>query len=232
MKSKELLLLLSKLGYKNFFSKRNSVKFIQQNSLDFRLIRDEIKKFYRVHYQNIVFKNIEIHSRGYINSLPKKYIVTINKKNSLRSDAILSIKSLKTKKQLFFNYKIEADVDVFISKDIIQRKEELSKKNCIKQTIHFDKFRALPIKKIGKRYIQSKHKIKKNSIITQRDIQKFNLIKRGSNINVILRNRNINISFSATALQNGTLGEIINVKPNNSKILKIRVIGYKLGEVI
>ncbi len=90
----------------------------------------------------------------------------------------------------------------------------------------------MPIQKIGKKSIQSKHNIKENTIITVRDIQKFNLIRRGSTINVVLKNRNISISFSAISLQDGLYGDIIKVKQNNSKIIKVKVIGYELGEVI
>ena len=208
------------------------IKFIKESLIDTLKIKNELKNIYKVHYQNIVFKNISIHSRGYIKKIPKKYTVKINSKNYLKNSGVLSIKSLKTKKQFFFNYSIDAEVDVYIARENISKKEELSFKNCIKKSVHFEKFRAVPIKKIGKKFIQSKHNIKKNSVITSRDIQKFNLVKRGSNINVILKNRNINISFSAVALQDGIYGDIVKVKQNNSKIIKIRVVGFGLGEVI
>ena len=232
VKSKELISLLQKYGYKNFTTKKKYIKFIKEKKIDFSYIKNKLKNLYKVNYQNIVFKNIEIHSRGYLNSLPTQYNLKINSKNYLKSNGILSIKDKKTKKQIFFDYTIDADVNVYLSKKNIRRKEELSFKNCSKKTIHFDRFRAMPIQKIDKKSIQSKHNIKENTIITVRDIQKFNLIRRGSTINVVLKNRNISISFSAVSLQDGLYGDIIKVKQNNSKIIKVKVIGYDLGKVI
>jgi len=232
VKSNELIFLLKKYGYKNLKAKSNYIKFTRENFFDLSLIKNKIKMIYRVNYQNIVFKNIELHSRGYIENLPEQYSVQISSKNYLKNSGVLSIKSLKTKKQFFFNYKIDADITVYYTKDFIQRKEELSLKNCSSKKVPLKKFRALPVQLITKRMFQSKHNIKKGTIVTLRDIQKFNLVRRGSTLNVTLRNGNINISFSAVALQDGVYGDIIKVKQNNSKIIKVKIIGFKLASVL
>ncbi|MEA3227707.1 MAG: flagellar basal body P-ring formation chaperone FlgA, partial [Campylobacterota bacterium] len=218
--------------YQDFSSKFRYIKFIKQSFIDYSKIKNELQKEYMVHYQDIVIEKIEIYPRGYIKSIPKDYSVKIQSKSYLKNRGVLSIKSSKTKKQLFFDYFIDATVNIYIARENIKRKEELSHKNCFQKRVVLEKFRATPIKKISKHLFQSKHNLKKNAIITSRDIKAFNLVKRGSNINVVLQNKNINISFSATALKDGVYGDIIKVKQNNSKIIKVKVIAFNLGEVI
>ncbi len=229
--SKKLIILLKKYGYEDYKIDGNYVKFLKQSIIDSNGIVDEIRKNYGVHYQNIVFKNIEVYSRGYIKSMPTNYSIKIQSKNYLKKDGILSIKDNKTNKQLFFDYQIDALVNVYVTKEKIKRKDELSHKNCTQKQIVLEKFRAFPIQTLPKHSLQIKHQIKKDTIITQRDIQKLRLVRRGSNINVTLRNKNINISFSATAIQNGVYGDIIKVKQSNSKVIKVKVTGFGVGEV-
>ena len=69
--------------------------------------------------------------------------------------------------------------------------------------VHFDKFRALPINNEQLNTSQLKRHLKNKSIITTRDIETLNLVKKGSIVNVNLNNNNINISFSAKALHPG-----------------------------
>ena len=68
-------------------------------------------------------------------------------------------------------------------------------------------------------------------ILTQRDITTLNLISRGSSVNVILKDKNLNISFLAKALQNGKLNDIITVQKNNNEKVKVKVIGRNRAEI-
>jgi flagella basal body P-ring formation protein FlgA len=78
---------------------------------------------------------------------------------------------------------------------------------------------------------QSKHNLKKDSVITQRDVLGLYLIKRGSNINVKLENAGINIFFSAKALQNGRIADTISVLQKNGKKIKVKVTGRNKAEM-
>jgi len=69
-------------------------------------------------------------------------------------------------------------------------------------------------------------------IAAQNDVKKLFLIKRGDNINIFYNELNMNITFSAIAMQNGVFNDIIKVKTSNGKIINIRVIGRKKGKLI
>jgi flagella basal body P-ring formation protein FlgA len=113
----------------------------------------------------------------------------------------------------------------------MKKGEKLSILNTIKKEIKFDRFRALPISAKHINTTQLKHHIKKEILLTTRDIEILNLVKKGSNINVTLNNKNITISFLAKALQNGKLNDIITVRKSDGKKIKVKVIGKNRVEI-
>ena len=231
VKSKDLLKLLKQHGYKEYKAKSRYIKFTKQSPIDTRKIKEALKKIYTQRYENIEIHAIEVHPRGYIKSLPKEYKVKLQSKSHLKNRGTLSIRS-SSNRQTFFDYKIDATLSVYKARVKINRNEELSHINTIKKSIILDKFRAMPIQKIENTGLQSKHRIKKGSVITARDARALQLVKRGSNIVVILNSKNMAISFSAQALESGVYGDTIKVKKINSKIIKIKIIGKNRGEVL
>lgn len=230
IKSKDLIKLLKKYGYTNYHAKHAYVQFTKQSPIDTSRIEQEIRDFYTKRYKDIKIKNIEVHPRGYIDSLFKEYSVKIKERNALHKNGIIAIKSQKNR-EIFFNYSIDANVHVYKTKKEIKRYSELSIVNCKKTTLHLDKFKAMPLQELKSGIFQSKHHIKKDTILTTRDISKLFLVKKGSNVNIFLYNANMSITFSAKALQNGSYGDIISVIKNNGKRMKVLVIGKHKAEV-
>jgi len=68
------------------------------------------------------------------------------------------------KKQIYFDVLFDAKVDIFVSKNDIQKGDELSTTNIKKQTIQFERFLAKPLISIPKHKFQAKHSIKKDKI--------------------------------------------------------------------
>ena len=231
IKSKELLNILKQHGYSNYLVKSRYIKFTKENPIDTKKIKQALKEIYLEKYKDIEIRTIEVHARGYIKTMPKKYSVKVQSKSHLKNRGTLSIKSDKNK-QIFFDYKIDATVRVFKARVNIKRNIELSHINTVKKSIILDKFRAMPIQIVQNAGLQSKHNIKKDNVLTNRDTQTLQLVKRGSSITVILNSKNMAISFSAQALQNGVYGETIKVKKTNNKIIKIKVTGKNRGEVL
>jgi len=229
VKSKKLIKLLKNYKIKNISSKHSYIKFIKETKFQKTKFIDAISKIYKDRYKNIEIHSIEIHSRGYVEKIPQNYEIVFQKKSFLKNKNIFSIKT-KNFKQIFFNYIIDADIYVYKSIKDIKRAEELNNKNVKKVKIKLKRFNSLPIQQLLN--TQASHHIKAGSIITKRDIQKLFLIKRGENINIFYKELNMNITFSATAIQNGSFNDIIKVKTSNGKIIKVRVIGRKKGQLI
>ncbi len=230
VKSKELIKLLHQHGYKEYTSKDRYINFIKKSPIDTSKIKKSIEEFYKEHYLNIKIKNIIVEPRGYLTALPKKYSTDIKLRNRLSNSGILNIKTLQNKK-IFFNYEIDATIDVFVSKNYIKKGVELSPLNSKKKSIILSKFRALPLGKITNSTLQAKRTIKEDEILTMRDVITLRLVKKNSMVVVHLNDANIDITFSAKALQDGKNGDIITVVKSDKKRLKVRVIGRNRVEI-
>lgn len=231
VKSSKVLEQLRKYGYQNYTAKHSYIKFTKISPIDTSKIEKEIEKIYKSKYKNIKINTIEVRPRGYLEALPDNYVVSLAPKKHLKSSGIVSIRS-KSKKQLFFDYHVDAVVQIYETREKLKRNTELSHRNCRKKSIILNKFRALPIQELVKGRLQSKNHLKANAILTSRDVRELVLVKRGSIINMTLNNNNIDISFSGEALEDATFGEVIKVKQNNEKILKVRITAKGRGEVI
>lgn len=230
IKSKKIIKLLKQHGYNSFSFHGSYVKFTKKSPINLTTIKNKIKDLYTKKYMNIKIKKIFVNPRSYIETLPKNYQIKMQSKSHLYNHGIFYIKTPQ-KKEIFFNYHIDAIIPIYIARKNIKKGVEISLINSIKKNIVLDKFRALPIQNITKGTIQTKHHIKKNTIITQRDIVALDMVKRDSNINVDLASKAISITFIAKALQDGKLNDIITIQKSDGKRLKAKVIGKNRVEV-
>ena len=230
VKSKELIKLLQSLGYRDYRSKHSYTKFEKKSPIDLTKIEQYVKNYFQKRYLNIQIKDIKIHPRGYIQSLDHEYIIKMPKKSELHKNGTLAVK-LKNNKQIFFDFFIDAKVEVYVAKNDIKRKEELSFRNTIKKSIILDKFKALPVQTITQGTLQSKFHIQEGHVLTLRDVEIISLVKRGAMVNVTLYNAGISISFAAKALQSGKNGDTITVQKSNGKKIKVVVTGRNRVEI-
>ncbi|DAB27294.1 MAG TPA: flagella basal body P-ring formation protein FlgA [Sulfurimonas sp. UBA10385] len=230
VKAKDLIKLLDKKGYKNYTSKSSYINFIIKSPVNTSALEQHVKEYYRKKYDNIEIKNISVHPRGYITSLPKDYIFDIDSRDYLSRSGIISIKTSQNKK-IFFDYDIEASVAVYTSRSIIKKDTQISLLNVMRQNVVLDRFRAKPLQNIEANLLQSKRHIPKDMILTIRDVESLDVVKKDSIINVSLFKDGMGITFSAKALQDAKVNDIIKVQNSNQKILKARVTGKNTAEI-
>ena len=230
MKSKELVNLLLLHGFKGFIPKGKYVTFTKKSPVDTLVIKEWLKNLYEKKYKGIEIHSIFVNPRGYLEKLPKEYTVGIQSKSHLKNSGVVYIKS-KSHRQIFFNYAIKAKVTVYTARKKIKMNEELFNRNCVKNSIMLDTFKALPVEDIQKAQFQSKHNIKKDAVITIRDVTGLFLVKRGSKVTVSLNNANMDISFIAEANQNGRYGESIYVTSTKGKKNRAVVTGRNKVEI-
>jgi len=230
IKSKILVKLLKEHNYKNYKTKKSYINFIIKSPIDTSHIKDIIKQYYESKYDTIDIHNITVEPRAYIVSIPKKYNVKIRKNNYLKNSGTISIKTLKNRK-IFFDYTINANIQIYKSRKKIKKSQELSAINTKTDIIFFEKFRAKPITHLNNGILQAKHHINIDKILTLRDVEILSLIKRGSKVKVSVNDENIAISFIAKALQNGKINDLIKVKKSNGKVLKVIITGRNTAEI-
>jgi len=230
VKAKELLKRLKSYGYKNYVSKHSYIQFTKKSPINLNKIKNELKKYYKNKYKNINIVSIVIMPMRYTNSLPKSYKVGFTNYTTLSRKGILFIKTDDGKK-IFFNYKIVAKVEVYQARKDINKGDKLSNINLKKNSIILDKFESMPLQEIPSTGYEAKHRLKKATIITKRDVTGLYLVKRGSTVNVTLKNSGIIINFSARATQNGRYGDIISVEKENRKKIKVIITGKNKAEI-
>ena len=230
VKSKTLLNTLKKHEVVNYASRHSYVQFSKQSPINVDKIKNALKEEYLKNYPSIVIKNINVHPRGYLDSLPQTYEVGINGKMHLSDSGILYIKT-KDNKKIFFNYEVMAKVEVILARVEIQKGQELSNINTTKNSIMLAKFRAPPLQSFKNGALQSKHRIKSGTVLTSRDITGLLLVKKGSNVNVSFYNAGISISFSAVASRGAKLGQSVYVTNSNGKKIKVVITGRNKARI-
>lgn len=230
IKTKDLLQILNKLGYRDISSKHNYTQFTQKSPINTDKLELYLRKVYKQNYLAIEIVRLSILPRSYLQQIPKDYTISMHKNAHLSNKGILEIKTNDNKK-IFFNYQIKAKLSVIVAKDVMQKGDELSPLNAKKKSIMLQKFRAQPLQEIKKSSLQIKRRVKKGTVLTQRDVAGLFLVKRGSMIYVVVSDSNIAISFMAKAKQSGRLGDSITVVNSQGKKLKAVVTAKNSAEI-
>ncbi|MDD2653309.1 MAG: flagellar basal body P-ring formation chaperone FlgA [Sulfurimonas sp.] len=230
IKSKDLLKLLAKHGYKHYTANSNYINFVLKSPVDTSLIEEKVRNYYKTNYEDISINSIIVAPRGYLESLPDKYSIEIKNRDFLSSEGIVSVKTTENKK-FFFNYTVVADVAIYKSRDVIKKDTQLTLTNCIKKSVALESFQDKPVQNIGQKQLQAKRHIPKDMILTLRDVEILDVVTKDSMINVNFFQDGMAITFSAKALQDGKVNDIIDVQNNSGKILKVRVTGSDMAEM-
>jgi len=231
IKSKKLIQLLKQNGYKGYISKhRGYIQFTKQSPINKSKIIAQIRKFYKTKYSVITIQNISVEPNVYMEKLPSFYTIHFQENSYLSRKGMLYIKTLK-RREIFFHYLIRAKVTIYQAKKTIERGTEIENRNCQKKSIMLDKFWAMPIQDINKHQYQSKYNIRAGRTITMRNVTGLDLVKRGSQINIFINDANMQITFSAKALQNGELGDTINVRNREGRKIAVVVTGKNRAEI-
>lgn len=229
VKSKELLERLKEHGYGDYTSHANYIKFIKKSPIDLLPLTLEIQSYYKKMYENIDILDISIMPRGYIEKLPEHYDVYFQSRSYLSNSSTLYLKTAD-KKKIFFDYTIEAILPVVKSTKPIKRSEAITMMNAKSEFVKLDKFRYAPLQSISAQ-IQSKHQLRAQRIILLSDIETLKVVRRGSIINISHANEAIFITFSARALQDGKLNDIIEVQKSDGTRLRVKVTGKNQAEL-
>lgn len=230
IKTKELLGVLKEHGYKNFDSKRSYINFTLKSPIDTSFMEAKVRENYEKNYKNIEIERILITPRSFMDTLPKEYTIHLKNRDFLYSSGVLHIKTSDNKK-LFFDYEVKAYLSVLISNESIEKEMKISPLNYNSKRILLDKFRDRPLQSLEQTSMQAKRRIPKETILTIRDVELLDLVKKDSTITVNMSGEGMNIAFSAKALQDGKLDDIIKIQNSSQKILKARVTGSEMAEL-
>jgi flagella basal body P-ring formation protein FlgA len=179
------------------------------------VIENNITSVYKQTFKYIKIQNLTLQ---YYGKKPKKITsIDTSNINTKQPQGIVKINNSK-----FIHYKIIAKIKILKSIKTINNNEKITQNNSKLSWTPLKSLYKLPLTKIpinsaAKMYIPNNH------IIYQYMITAPNLIRRNSPIKVISKSGGIEMSFDATAMQKGKVGDTIKVKDKNNNIYKVKI---------
>jgi len=210
--------------------KSRYVTFIRKSPIYLKPLETKIMQYYKKYYPSIRISHIMLIPRTYTDSLPEHYTLSLGNKSFRHSRGTFFIRSDKNQK-IFFDYRLDADIDVIYTIRPLERKTELTRFNTTIQTLPFEKLKAVPLTSIQTHRYRLKHRIKADRPVAIRDVESSPMIKRGGKLAVSMHSGGLVIEFSAIALEDGALHDIISIRKHDGQRLKARVTGLNNAEI-
>ncbi len=231
LSKKELLLLLRKNGYSDVDIEVPYVSFKLKSVIDVTPIKESIREYFLQKYGNLEIKNIKVTPRSFMQELPSEYEFGADKNTYLLANSTIHIMTPQSKK-FFFDYELDATLELYISKSKLRRGSLVNEQNFIKKRVQLKELKDMPLFNITSIPFETNKPLEKDAVLTIRDVIKQRLIKRGEMVDISYENDDMDITFSAKALQDGRANDIIRVQNMNKKIIRVKVIGKNLAVVI
>jgi len=201
------------------------------------LIKEEIKKKLNLPEVNI-FVQIEKKNDIFIpfNENINFSIKFPNNKNFLigKFPVIVEISNgYKTIKTIDVKVNVEIEASIYVAKENIKKEESLKDKVVREQRRIASFSNKLILDENELNDMVAKSDIPKGTIITKNLLQERNIVKKGEEIFVILKEGDLKLEVKFISLQSGKKGQIIWVKnPINGEKLKVKILEEKKGEII
>lgn len=228
--AQDIIDIFKKHGYTLENKDVRYVNFRQKSPVNMDKITQSLKKEFLSKYPKLHIRSLKVYPRAYITSLPKLYSLSLQSQTLYKNYSTISIVT-PDHKMTFFDYILDADIDVVITTKKIKRHQHITQNNTKIKTIKFTSFRSNPLTDIKNHQYQSKFSIKSDDILTINDVEALSLVKRGDMVVATLRDGGVTISFNATAAQDGKEGDIIAIRKSDGKKLMAKVIGTKRVEI-
>ncbi len=217
-------------GFKLDTAGMRRITFIKKSPIDTSVMETKIAAKYQKRYQGIDIKALLVVPRSYTEKLPATYQMELNPKSMEQSDGTFYIRTPDNRK-IFFDYFIDANVNVLHAKQDIGQNTELTAFNTFAKTITFNELKGTPITTLTSNPYRTKYKIRANTMIDMSDLEPSPLVKKGQNIHVSMKTGLVLIEFAAVALEDGGLHDIISIRKTDGQKIKAKVTGSNRVEI-
>ena len=210
-----------------------SISLIADNQRIEKYVNDKFLKTYpNMHINNLIIKRYS--------NLPKDFAsyklseIYIAKNNLKREKGNVSVTFINNnqKRKIFYNFTLDATVDVLRANQDIQRGKTLTDDLVDFVSIKFTNFYQMPITAYHLNKYRAKTSIIEGKILTYRHISKLTAIKRGDMITATLRDGGVIVTFPAQALKDAHIGDVIKIKRNHNSFFQAKIISQTQALVI
>lgn len=228
--AKEIAEIFKKHGINLSLNGAKYVTFREQSGIAIDGVKEALQKEFLAKYPTLQIKNLKVYPRSYLNTMPKNYTLKLQKQNLYQNHSTFSIITPEHM-MIFFDYTLDATLDVVVSTKKIARHEQIGIQNSMVKSVQFLNFKAAPLTNSTNHQYQSKFSLKSDTILTQNDVELLSVVKRDDTVNAFIEDGRISLSFEAVALQDGKEGDTITIKKQDGKELKAKVVGTKRVEI-
>ncbi len=228
--AKEVITIFKKHGVDMQNKDVRYVNFRQRSPVDMSHITQKLKQEFLSKYSNLKIHSLKVYPRAYTTTLPEEYTLSLQSQTLYKNYSTISIVT-PDHKMTFFDYILDADIDVVITTRKIARHQELTQNNTKIKTIKFTSFRSNPFTEMKNHKYQSKFLLKSDYILTENDIEPLSLVRRDDLVVATINDGGLTITLNAIAEQDVKEGDIFAIRKSNGKKLMAKVIGKKRVEI-
>lgn len=210
---------------------RGIVHINRSSSLDYEPIREKIRAFYRGYYPEIKIKEISFKQNSFIERALGGYELDFKKNAYLYHQSTLQLTSKRNKKRHFLSYELKAYINVFKASHNLNRGTILTPIDLNYKEEEFKRFTSLPVQDNLKVKMRLKKRLAKGKILYLNDMQRLPSVLKGKNVSVRFTSGQVHLEFQATCLEDGHIGDEVNIKRKDGKRLKAKVINTNLVEI-
>lgn len=211
-------------------SKARFVNFVKKSPIDLSPLEHQLQSKLIEKYPDIRIDDILITPRGYLASLPKDTKGFFNDRFYLTSEGTFYIIDSSGLRR-YLDYAVHATLFVLHTSQNVLRKEQLNGFNTVLKPVPFKSFKDAPLTQLPNDPFRYRSNLKANQLLTLRQIETMPLVLKGGKVIVEVKNETVIVEFGATAVQEGSLYDIITIQKNDGKRVKAKVIGENRVEL-
>ncbi len=200
------------------------VNFTKESDIDLPSLRRQLSDLFTLHYPTIHIDRIDIHPRGYIETLPNGAKAIFDQDTHTRSKGTFYVIDEHSVRR-YFDFLLQATLPVMHSSEKISRHDVLSAANARMVSIPFTAFKSQPLITFPSEPYRLRIALRENSPILSRHIEPVPIVSKGGKVVAVIKNGAVEMEFSATATQEGSLNDIITIQKSDGKRAKAKIIG-------
>lgn len=141
-------------------------------------------------------------------------------------------KTPKREKNLFFRFRIDANIDVFKAKHNLYNDKILLKSDYEKVSVKIDKLPSrvitckMPDSLITKSYVRA------NSILTMNRFEHKKDLLRGASIKAHIKDGTLVLEIKATLLEDANIGDVVRIKTDKGKSFRAKLISKNRAMIL
>ncbi len=206
------------------------VNFTKQTALDLSLLKQQLNDVFMASYPSMTIQKIDVFPRGFIETLPLNAKAVFDKDvcdNNHGTFYVLDEGGIRR----YFDFTLEATLNVLHSNQKISRKDILSSANTSIKSVSFTQFKGKPLSTLPDQKNRFRRSLRENTPIVDRHLETLPIVLKGSKVSVQVENGSVIVEFIATATQEGALYDIITIEKSDKKRAKAKVIGENRVEL-